>query len=155
MNVHFMTFELISVETLVERVRALKEQGWRLVQIGATRLPEQIEVTYSFGFHLQLANLRIQVPAAEARVPSISTIFWAAFLYENEIHDLFNLQVDGMAVDFHGTLYKTAVPFAFGATQAPAAPSAPSPAVAPAPTVAPAPAPPLPPLQSQLTTLNH
>ncbi len=91
------------------------------MQISATRLPEHVELTYSFDRDRQLANLRLQVPAAEARVPSISSIYWCAFLYENEMHDLFNLQVDGMAVDFHGHLYETAVKFPFGSTKAPAA----------------------------------
>ena len=30
------------------RCGELREQGYRLVQIGATRLPEQVELTYSF-----------------------------------------------------------------------------------------------------------
>ena len=35
------------------------------------------------------------------------------------MHDLFNLTVEGMAVDFKGTLYKTTVKFPFGSTKAP------------------------------------
>ena len=115
------TFETIPVEALLDKVSALRKEGYRLVQIGATRLPEHVELTYSFDRDRQLANLRLQVPAAEARVPSISSIYWCAFLYENEMHDLFNVQVDGMAVDFHGHLYETAVKFPFGSTKAPAA----------------------------------
>jgi ech hydrogenase subunit D len=106
----------------------MRKEGYRLVQIGATRLPEHVELTYSFDRDLRLANLRLQVPAAEARVPSISSIYWCAFLYENEMHDLFNVQVEGMAVDFHGHLYETAVKFPFGSTKAPVAKSAPAPA---------------------------
>jgi ech hydrogenase subunit D len=59
-------------------------------------------------------------------VPSISSIYWCAFLYENELHDLFNVQVDGMAVDFHGHLYETAVKFPFGSTKAPIVKPAPA-----------------------------
>lgn len=118
------TFETIPVEALLDKVSARRKEGYRLVQISATRLPEHVELTYSFDRDRQLANLRLQVPAAEARVPSITSIYWAAFLYENEMHDLFNLQVDGMAVDFHGHLYETAVKFPFGSTKAPAVKSA-------------------------------
>jgi ech hydrogenase subunit D len=132
-------FEPITVETLLDRVKFQRQQGCRLVQISATRLPEQIELTYSFDLDRHLTNLRLCVPALDARVPSISSIYWCAFLYENEIHDLFNLQVDGMAVDFHGTLYKTAIPYPFGSTKAPT----PKPAAAtPAPQVAATPVPP-------------
>lgn len=127
------TFETIPVQALLEKVGELRKQGYRLVQIGATRLPEHVELTYSFDRESRLTNLRFQVPAAEARVPSISSIYWCAFLYENELHDLFNVQVDGMAVDFHGHLYATTVKFPFGSIKAPvakpaAAASSPAPA---------------------------
>jgi ech hydrogenase subunit D len=116
------TFELIVLETLLDRVRSQRQQGCRLVQISATRLPEQVELTYSFDLGGSLTNLRLHLPAAEARIPSISSIYWCAFLYENEMHDLFNIQVDGMAVDFHGNFYKTAVKYPFGSSKAPPAP---------------------------------
>jgi ech hydrogenase subunit D len=120
------TFEPIPTEALLDRVGGLHKAGYRLVQIGATRLPEAVELTYSFDRELSLVNLRLQVPATAARVPSITSIYWGAFLYENELHDLFNVQVDGMAVDFHGHLYETAVKFPFGSTKVPvvAAPAA-------------------------------
>jgi ech hydrogenase subunit D len=113
------TFEAISLPALLEKVGEMRKQGYRLVQIGATRLPEHVELTYSFDRDLQLTNVRLQVPAAEACVPSISSIYWCAFLYENELHDLFNVKVEGMAVDFHGHFYETAVKFPFGSTKAP------------------------------------
>ena len=115
------TIELITVEALLDKVKALHKQGYRLVQISATRLPENLELTYSFDLDSRLVSLRLQLAEAQPRIPSISSIYWCAFLYENEMHDLFNLAVDGMAVDFHGTLYKTAVKFPFGSTKAPAA----------------------------------
>jgi ech hydrogenase subunit D len=118
------SFEIIPVAALLDKVGGLRQAGYRLVQISATQLPEQMELTYSFDRDYQLTNLRLQVPAAQARVPSINSIYWSAFLYENELHDLFNLQVEGMAVDFHGHLYETAVKFPFGSTQAAAAPAA-------------------------------
>ena len=132
-------YETIPVEALLERAGEMRKQGYRLVQIGATRLPEHVELTYSFDLASRLTNLRFQMLAEGARLPSISGIYWCAFLYENELHDLFNVQVDGMAVDFHGHLYETTVKFPFGSTKAPtvkpapAAPSAPPAASAAAP----------------------
>ncbi len=116
--------EMITPDLLLQKVEALKNEGYRLVQIGATRLPELIELTYSFDSDSKLRSLRVQLPTATAKVPSITGAYWCAFLYENEIHDLFGVKVDGMAVDFRGTLYKTAIKFPFGATRAPAAPKA-------------------------------
>jgi ech hydrogenase subunit D len=116
------TFELIELGTLLERVRALSEAGWRLVQIGAATISDQIEIIYSFDLKGGLTSLKVSLPAAEARVPSISSIYWCAFLYENEMHDLFNVQVEGMAVDFHGHFYRTAVKFPFASVKPPVTP---------------------------------
>ena len=129
---HPLTLAVISADTLREQVRALHDKAYRLVQIGATRLTEGVELTYSFDRDGELVNLRVCLPAEAARVESISSIYWCAFLYENEIHDLFNVQVDGMAIDFQGKLYTTAVKFPFGSPRAPAAKPANAPAPAPA-----------------------
>ena len=126
--------ELITVDHLLDKVRRLHQEGQRLVQISATRLPEQMELTYSFDLNGHLSNLRLLLPGVDTRLPSISPIFGCAILYENEIHDLFNVQVDGLTVDFKGNFYKTMVKFPFGSTKAPCAKPAPAPAAATAET---------------------
>jgi ech hydrogenase subunit D len=133
------TYELITVEVLLEKVRALRERDCRLVQISATRLPEHLELTYSYETDGPLLNLRLHVPAEGAKVPSISSFYWCAFLYENEMHDLFNLTVEGMAVDFHGNFYNTTIPYAFGSTKPVSPPPKPAPAPTPKPAASPAP----------------
>ena len=138
------TLELIPVDSLVDKVRILRDGGYRLVQVSANRLSEHIEITYSFDFKGKLANLRLHLPSAEPRLPSISSVYGCVVLYENEIHDLFNIKVEGMAVDFKGQFYKTAVKFPFGRVKPPAAKptsgatskAAPSPAAATAPAAA-------------------
>jgi ech hydrogenase subunit D len=120
--------ELISVDQLRDKVRVLHEQGQRLVQISATRLPDSVELTYSFDLNDRLTNLRLCLPGTDTHLPSISSIYGCAILYENEIHDLFNVQVEGLTVDFKGNFYKTAVKFPFGSTKAPCAKPAPAPA---------------------------
>jgi ech hydrogenase subunit D len=106
--------EIITVDTLLDKVRAKHGQGCRLVQMSATRLPDQVELTYSFDLDSRLTNLRLSLPGVDACVPSISSIYGCAILYENEIHDLFNVKVDGLTVDFHGNFYKMAVKFPCG-----------------------------------------
>jgi ech hydrogenase subunit D len=115
------TTELITVDALLRKAQAMRQQGYRLVQISATRLPDQLELTYSFALEGRVTQFRLHLVEEAPRVPSISSIYWCAFLYENEMHDLFNLTVEGMAVDFKGTLYKTAVKFPFGSTKPPVA----------------------------------
>jgi ech hydrogenase subunit D len=130
--------EVIPADALVARVRRLHDRRARLVQIGATRLANRLEVNYSFDLEGQLQHLRLHLPPTGARVPSIRAVYWCAFIYENELHDLFQLEVEGMAVDFHGRFYQTAVKFPFGRRRPPAA-AAPGPAPAPLP-AAPTPA---------------
>jgi ech hydrogenase subunit D len=107
------TYLSLPPDALLTRVRELREQGWRLVQIGATPLGETIELNYSFDRASKFLNLRLSLPAAGAHVPSISSIYWCAFIYENEMHDLFRVRVDGIAVDYKGKFYKTTVPYPF------------------------------------------
>lgn len=116
------TIIAVMPETLVAEARKMREQGYRLVQICVTRLGEELELNYSFDRNREFVNLRFRQPKNGARVPSISGIYWCAFAYENEISDLFGVQVDGNVLDFKGNFYKTAMahPFIQDAAPAPA-----------------------------------
>jgi len=103
----------VSVAELAGRVTAMKNDGFRLVQIGCTRIETQIEVNYSFDRQYEFVNLRVLVPAENAVLPSMSGIYLSAFLYENEIHDLFGINVKDMALDYKGNFYRTAQKAAF------------------------------------------
>lgn len=112
------TYVPLSIDTLLAKVRELRDQNCRLVQIGVTPVGETLEINYSFDQAGRLLNFRLTLPAAGARLPSISGIYRCAFIYENEIHDLFRVQVDGIAIDYKGKFYRTTVPFPFsGRTQ--------------------------------------
>jgi ech hydrogenase subunit D len=111
-----MSDELIQIQPgeLSAKAAELKKEGWRLVQMSAVVPPvgegetPSVELTVSFDLGYKLRNLRLTVPHG-ARLQSVSSVYFPAFLYENEIHEQFGLEFDGMAVDFRGTLYKTAV----------------------------------------------
>ena len=113
-------------ETLVAETQKMRDQGYRLVQIGVTRLGEELELNYSFDLDRRFVNLRFRQPKLGARVPSISGIYWCAFTYENEISDLFGIQVDGNVLDFKGTFYQTAMKHPFIQDAAPAPVPAPA-----------------------------
>lgn len=114
--------EEIPVDALLVRVQKMRTEGWRLVHAACTRLVADQEVNYCFdrdGQSLDLPDnaslhamhtLRVRIPMLEPELPSISAFYWSAFLYENEMHDLFGITVRGMAVDFQGHLYTTMVP---------------------------------------------
>ncbi len=108
---------------LVGATAELFAEGYRFVQVGCSTLESSYELTYTFDKEYRLRNLRITVLPGE-EVPSISVIYPNAFLYENEIHDLFGLVVRNIAVDYHGTLYRTTVkaPFSVGNVKVPEPP---------------------------------
>ena len=110
-------------ETLVAETRKMRDQGYRLVQICVTRLGEELELDYSFDLNRRFVNFRFRQPKIGARVPSITSVYWCAFTYENEISDLFGVQVDGNALDFKGNFYMTAMkhPFIHDAAPIPTA----------------------------------
>lgn len=104
----------VQVERLVEEVRKMKDGGYRLVQIGAAAVRDGYEVNYSFDKEYNFENLRLRLPSNAVEVPSVSSVYWSAFLYENEIHDLFGIRISGIAVDYKGDFYRTTVKFPFG-----------------------------------------
>ena len=110
----------VTPETLVAETRKMRDQGYRLVQICVTRLGEELQLDYSFDLNRKFVNFRFLQPKIGARVPSVSSIYWCAFTYENEISDLFGVQVDGNVLDFKGTFYTTAMKHPFVQDTAPA-----------------------------------
>lgn len=117
--------EIQTVETcdLIGIVADFFAEGYRLVQIGCSTLPDAYELTYSFDFEYRFRNVRINVRPGD-EVPSVSVIYPNAFLYENEIHDLFGIPITHITVDYRGTLYRTALstPFSIGNVKLPEPP---------------------------------
>ncbi len=103
----------IEKDILVSRIAELRDSGYRLAQIGCTTL-EDFELTYSFDRDYRFMSLKLIVPREGAEIPTISGIYWNAFIYENEIHDLFGIKIKNIAVDYKGNFYHTAVKFPFG-----------------------------------------
>jgi NADH:ubiquinone oxidoreductase 27 kD subunit len=103
---------VIDLSSLIGKVESFKNQGCRLVQMHCTRIEDNFEINYSFEKDLSFRTVRILVPM-DTEVPSVSGIFWGAFIYENEMHDLFGVKVRGMNVDFKGNLIRTSVRYPF------------------------------------------
>lgn len=105
--------ELANGDFLIARVDKLRKSGFRLAQACVVTKTEKFDVVYSFVKGNDLVNLRLLVADGE-EIESITSIYPYAFLYENEMRDLFGLRIRNIAVDFKGELYQTAiaVPFA-------------------------------------------
>ena len=95
----------VGPEAIAAEVAKLKGEGHRFVTMTCVDLDEvNAELIYHFDKDLALSHLRMTV-AKKSPVPSISGVYFAAFLVENEIQDQFGLKFDGLALDFGGTLY--------------------------------------------------
>jgi ech hydrogenase subunit D len=113
--------EEIAVADLLARVGERKTAGDRLIAISCAVVEGANEITYSFEDRDHVfRHLRIAVPPG-ATIPSVTPSYWGAFVYENEIHDLYGLTVTGMNVDFGGHFYATKVKYPFAAAASPKA----------------------------------
>jgi len=107
--------EQISRDELLGRTLKLKNAGYRLVAISCTG-KDGFELSYSFDKDYELLNLRLNIEP-DAQVDSISSVYPFAFLYENEIKELFGVKIINIELDFKGNLYTTSVKTPFGNTK--------------------------------------
>ena len=94
----------ISYHELVQNSLQIKAKNYRLVQICTTRTPEGFELSYSFAKEYEMLTLRFHI-LEDDEISSISTVFPPAFLYENEMKDLFGIKIKYIAIDYKGHFY--------------------------------------------------
>ena len=87
------------------KINDLKALNARMITITARDLGTEVEVIYHFERGFDVVNLRLKTPKNEP-IPSITGVFPAAFIAENELQDMFNLKILGINVDFDGRLMK-------------------------------------------------
>ena len=94
-----------SLETLVGEVAKIKVLGYRLVTLSCVERDEDtFDIFYHFDKNLTLKHFKLNVSRG-VPVPSITPVYFAAFLVENEIQDLFGIAFEGLALDYERTLY--------------------------------------------------
>lgn len=86
-----------------------KAGGWRFVQMLCTNTEDGIDVQYSFMKGNLIENWTVKGVQKGQHIPSITGDFLAAFVFENESHDLFGVKIDGIAIDFAGKFYDLAM----------------------------------------------
>jgi ech hydrogenase subunit D len=95
----------VSLDEVIEKVAKKKVDGYRFVTMSCAELDENtIDILYHLDKDLKLINFRLTVPK-NAAVPSISPVYFAAFLVENEMQDLFDIRFTGLVIDYERTLY--------------------------------------------------
>ncbi|MBE5860966.1 MAG: NADH-quinone oxidoreductase subunit C [Butyrivibrio sp.] len=101
-------FKIVKAEEIIDEAQKLLYDGFHLMQQCATRTEGGYELVYTFGKALDVTQLKI-VLAEDQSINSISSVFPCAFLYENEMHDLFGVDIKMISLDYKGTFYRTAI----------------------------------------------
>lgn len=91
----------ITVDELLPTVQKMADEGQRFVIINCTDLGDKLDLLYHFDKDLKLTHFRLQVEKGST-IPSISGIYFAALVTENEIQDFFDVRFDGLAIDYKG-----------------------------------------------------
>ena len=102
-----MQQEVISVSSdmLVGAVATAKVEGFRFVTMSCVELDgSSVDLLYHFDKDLALKHIRLTA-LKDSAVASISAVYFAAFLVENEIQDLFGIRFNGLVFDYERTLY--------------------------------------------------
>ena len=96
---------IIPYNELLNAVTTYKKENCRIVQICATRTEGGYEITYSFAKDYDFEAVRILIDE-DTEIFSISSIYAPAFLYENEMKDLFGVKIKQISIDYNGNFYR-------------------------------------------------
>ncbi|MDD3271160.1 MAG: NADH-quinone oxidoreductase subunit C [Syntrophomonadaceae bacterium] len=101
-----MSFEAkqITPEQLINETQQMFNDGYRFVTATCVDEIEQFRIIYSFDREMELVNLEVAI-GKEEQLPSVSGVYLCAFLVENEIKELFGVNISDIAVDLGGHLY--------------------------------------------------
>lgn len=104
-NYNDFPFERLTKAELYDIMQKKYEDGYRLAQICSTAYEGYNEVIYSVAKEYAMENYVIELPIDE-EIKSFSDIFPAAILYENEIKELWGVNVVGMSIDYKNNFYR-------------------------------------------------
>ncbi len=100
------TFAPLKLGQVHDLAAARAAEGWRYVQILAVNTEEGIDLVYSYMKDGHLENFTVKAVQKTDVVPSITDVFLEAFVCENEIHDLYDVAIANIAIDFGGMFYQ-------------------------------------------------
>ncbi|MGE5474578.1 MAG: NADH-quinone oxidoreductase subunit C [Ignavibacteriales bacterium] len=91
----------IKREYLLAEVKKLKNSGYRFVTASCIDLGSEFMIYYHFDKDGQMEHLKL-VSDKEQEIPSISGIYFAGALTENEMKDLFGIKIKDLVLDYGG-----------------------------------------------------
>ena len=98
---------VIALSELPALSDAKKASGARFVQMHCVCTDDGVfDAIYSWmEGDIVLKNYKIEGLTSKDVIPSVTNNFLAAFVFENEAHDLFGANIEGIAIDFQGHFY--------------------------------------------------
>lgn len=95
----------ITLEEVVPTAKRMLQDGWRFITQTITDLGDAgFDVLFHYDKDLEEQDFRVTV-ARGTVMPSMSGVYFAAMLIENENRDLFGVEYEGLVLDFNRTLY--------------------------------------------------
>lgn len=95
----------VTLDTIVGEVMNMKNDGQRLVTFSTYQEGEnKLGILYHFDKDYENTHLRLTAEM-DKPIPSVSGVYFAALLVENEIRDQWDVKFDGLVLDFNRTLY--------------------------------------------------
>ena len=103
-------FRSIPLDKLIDTCKERKNEGYRLAQLcPKLERDDSITLIYTFVKESEMINYKVSgIKKGVTEVPSVTELFIAAFVFENEAHDLFGVNVVGNLIDFQGKFYSFA-----------------------------------------------
>lgn len=97
----------IKVDDLLKSVMQLKKKGMRLSQACAAYIGDKFELSYSFADDetYDYETLRLVIDT-DTEVASITEIIPQAVFYENEMKELFGVNIAMISLDYNNRLYR-------------------------------------------------
>ena len=102
------------IDYTIDDITRVKEEkladGWRAVQVLCTNCDDGLEIVYTYTKDDVMENYIVHGVTKDDVIPSITDAFIGMFVFENEAHDLFGANIQGIAIDFGGKFYDLAMP---------------------------------------------
>ena len=101
-------FRPLALDKLIETCKEYKDKGYRLDQLlPKLERDDSITLIYTFVMGNEIVNFKISgIEKNKTVVPSVTELFIAAFVFENEAHELYGVNIEGNVLDFKGKFYQ-------------------------------------------------
>lgn len=93
----------VKIDEIEQTARYYHDNGYRFVTETCLEENNKFKIIYTFAKEYDLSSFHVYVDGTD-EIPSISTVYFAALLVENEIHEMFGLNFKNLALDFRGLL---------------------------------------------------